>query len=127
MSNLFNLNFNVNALYEQNARDLITLWGDANNRLFEYANRQWSGLFNDFYKHRWEQFFDDVKSDWGTFDQAKFDEKIKQWEWQWVTSRKDYPVSPQGSSTTIANELYQKYKDRIAPLTKRMPEIKYNY
>ena len=38
------------ALYEQNARDLITLWGGANNRLHEYSNRQWSGLFTDFYK-----------------------------------------------------------------------------
>jgi len=115
------------ALYEQNARDLVTLWGDANNRLFEYANRQWSGLFNDFYKPRWEQFFSDVKSSWEAFDQTKFDEKIKLWEWTWVNSRKDDPISPQGSSTTVAKELYVKYKDRIAPLTKRMPEIKYNY
>ena len=45
------------ALYERNARDLITLWGDANSPLHEYANRQWSGLLNDFYKQRWQQFF----------------------------------------------------------------------
>ncbi|HSC37410.1 MAG TPA: alpha-N-acetylglucosaminidase, partial [Chitinophagaceae bacterium] len=45
------------ALYERNARDLITLWGDANSPLHEYSCRQWSGLLNDFYKPRWEQFF----------------------------------------------------------------------
>ena len=115
------------ALYEQNARDLITLWGGANNRLHEYSNRQWSGLFNDFYKPRWEQFFADVKDDWGEFDQDKFDEKIKQWEWNWVLERKDFPVEASGSSTEIAAELHRKYRERIAPLTEIQPEIKYNY
>nr|WP_321484676.1 alpha-N-acetylglucosaminidase [uncultured Draconibacterium sp.] len=115
------------ALYEQNARDLITLWGGANNRLHEYSNRQWSGLFNDFYKPRWEQFFADVKDDWGEFDQDKFDEKIKQWEWNWVLERKDFPVEVSGSSTEIVAELHRKYRERIAPLTEIQPEIKYNY
>lgn len=115
------------ALYEQNARDLITLWGGANNRLHEYSNRQWSGLFNDFYKPRWEQFFADVKDDWGEFDQDKFDEKIKLWEWNWVLERKDFPMEASGSSTEIAAELHRKYRERIAPLTEIQPEIIYNY
>nr|WP_319998717.1 alpha-N-acetylglucosaminidase [uncultured Draconibacterium sp.] len=115
------------ALYEQNARDLITLWGGADNRLHEYSNRQWSGLFNDFYKPRWEQFFADVKNNWGQFDQDKFDEKIKQWEWNWVLERKDFPVEASGSSPEIAAELHRKYRERIAPLTEIQPEIKYNY
>lgn len=93
------------ALYERNARDLISLWGDSNNRLFEYSCRQWSGLFTDFYKPHWQQFFSDVKANWGNFDQAAFDEKIKKWEWNWVVSRKDYPVKPVGSPTKIAEEL----------------------
>ena len=46
------------ALYELNARDLITLWGDANSPLHEYSCRQWSGLLNDFYKRRWQKFFE---------------------------------------------------------------------
>ncbi|MUP36778.1 alpha-N-acetylglucosaminidase [Labilibaculum euxinus] len=115
------------AVYEQNARDLITLWGDAGNRLHEYANRQWSGVFTDFYKPRWEYFFKDVNSNWGHFDQQAFDDEIKTWEWEWVNSRKDYPIVPQGSSTAIAKELFEKYNKRIIPLTKRLPEIKYNY
>lgn len=115
------------ALYEQNAKDLITLWGDANNRLFEYSNRQWSGLLSDFYKPRWQRFFSDVKASWGKFDQAAFDENIKQWEWSWVVSRKDYSVKPAGSPTKIASELYQKYITRIIPLTKVMAPIKYDY
>jgi len=115
------------ALYERNARDLITLWGDSNNRLFEYSCRQWSGLFTDFYKPRWEQFFSDVKANWGSFDQAGFDEKIKKWEWNWVNERKDYPINPQGSATSIAKELYQKYNKKIVPLTQKLTPIKYDY
>ncbi len=115
------------ALYEQNARDLITLWGDAGNRLHEYSCRQWSGLLSDFYKPRWEQFIGAVKSHWGRFDQAQFDNQIKQWEWQWVTSRKDFPVEPSGDATIVAAELYKKYRDRIVPLTKQMKPIQYDY
>jgi alpha-N-acetylglucosaminidase len=115
------------ALYERNARDLITLWGDSNNRLFEYSCRQWSGLFTYFYKPRWQQFFSDVKANWGSFDQAGFDEKIKKWEWNWVNARKDYPINPQGCATSIAKELYQKYNKKIVPLTQKLTPIKYDY
>nr|WP_319397471.1 alpha-N-acetylglucosaminidase [uncultured Carboxylicivirga sp.] len=115
------------ALYEQNARDLITLWGSADNRLHEYSNRQWSGLINDFYKPRWEQFFDKVRKDWKSFDQETFDEDIKQWEWQWVTKRFDYPIEATGDANKIVKELHQKYRSKIEPLTKIQPLIKYNY
>ncbi|MCW3804739.1 alpha-N-acetylglucosaminidase [Plebeiibacterium marinum] len=114
-------------LYEQNARDLITLWGDANNRLHEYSCRQWSGLFNDFYKPRWEQFFDQIRQDWQKFDQKAFDEEIKQWEWQWVISNNEFPVEPSGDPAEIAVELYEKYRDKIIPLTNIQPQIDYNY
>ena len=35
-------------LYELNARNLITLWGNKESELHEYSNRQWAGLINDF-------------------------------------------------------------------------------
>ena len=57
MRRSFGNNPEEKALYERNARDLITLWGDANSPLHEYSCRQWSGLLNDFYKARWEIFF----------------------------------------------------------------------
>ncbi|MGY5353364.1 alpha-N-acetylglucosaminidase [Wenyingzhuangia sp. IMCC45467] len=115
------------ALYEQNAKDLITLWGGADNRLHEYSNRQWSGLFNDFYKPRWEQFFATVKQDWKQFDQEAFDEQIKQWEWNWVTSRKSFPIEATGSASEVVKELHTKYRDIIIPITEKMSPINYNY
>ncbi len=100
------------ALYEQNARDLITLWGDENSPLHEYSNRQWSGLLNDFYKPRWQQFFQQVKQSMKTntdFDAAQFEKDIKKWEWQWVTTQKDFPTQPVGPPVKVVNQLYAKY------------------
>jgi len=104
------------ALYEQNAKNLITLWGDENSPLHEYSNRQWSGLLSDFYKPRWQQFFQQVEQsleNGQTFDAAAFEKEIKAWEWRWVTARKDYPAAPSGRSTEVAKSLYDKYRQKI--------------
>lgn len=99
-------------LYEVNAKDLITLWGDKDCPLNEYACRQWSGLLNDFYKPRWKQFFtrleDDVVSE-KEIDMNGFATHIKNWEWQWVNQRKDYSVSPSGNPVDVSKQLYKKY------------------
>ncbi len=114
-------------LYERNARDLITLWGNANNRLHEYSCRQWSGLIKDFYKPRWEQFITNIENNWGSFNQNAFDEECKEWEWNWVRQQNEFPTEPVGNSITIAKELFKKYRDRIVPLTNMQPKINYNY
>ena len=104
------------ALYEMNAKDLITLWGDKDCPLNEYACKQWSGLFNDFYKPRWEQFFDALASaiqEKKPFNKNEFIANVKNWEWKWVNTRKDYPVVPKGSSIAQAKRLYSKYWQRV--------------
>ncbi|MBV8389145.1 MAG: alpha-N-acetylglucosaminidase [Mucilaginibacter sp.] len=103
-------------IYEHNARDLITLWGDENSPLHEYSCRQWSGLLNDFYKVRWEKYFAQIKGDMKAgkeLDQKEFDNRIKQWEWQWVNEHKNYPINPVGNSVTEAKAIYQKYRKVI--------------
>jgi alpha-N-acetylglucosaminidase len=103
-------------LYERNARDLITLWGDANSPLHEYANRQWSGLINDFYKPRWAKFFallDQALTTDKDPDLAAFEKDIKQWEWEWVNEQKTFPVTPTGDCRKTAEALYKKYRQRI--------------
>lgn len=100
------------ALYEMNAKDLITLWGDKDCPLNEYACRQWSGLFNDFYKPRWQQFFAQIELDIAgkkAFDKEAFNRQIKNWEWQWVNTRKGYPQQPTGNPVTASKQLYKKY------------------
>ncbi|HTJ48141.1 MAG TPA: alpha-N-acetylglucosaminidase [Cyclobacteriaceae bacterium] len=100
-------------LYEQNARDLITLWGDEKNRLHEYSCRQWSGLMNDFYKPRWNQFFSLATTSLQQqkpIDYNAFEESIQQWEWKWVLSHNTFPTQSKGNAVEVAKELYQYYR-----------------
>lgn len=100
------------ALYEKNARNLITLWGDKDASLHEYANKQWSGLLNGFYLPRWQQFFKQVATKMNSkqkFSQEAFDEQIKTWEWSWVNSRELYSEAPQGDPVVVSKMMYQKY------------------
>jgi alpha-N-acetylglucosaminidase len=100
-------------LYEKNARDLITLWGDKESGLHEYACRQWSGLIKDFYKPRWEQYFVYLRQKMERGDRMEetvFDAAIKDWEWKWVNSRGGgYPEVAVGDPLTVARRLYAKY------------------
>jgi len=104
------------ALYEMNAKDLITLWGDENSPLHEYACRQWSGLLSDFYKPRWQQFFAkaNLALDAGKeMDFKTFEKEVKQWEWKWVNARKDYPINTAGDPVKTAIDIYKKYRSSI--------------
>ena len=102
------------AIYEMNAKDLITLWGDAKNPLHEYACRQWSGLMSDFYKPRWQQFFTTAQialKSGHDVDFKTFEEKIMQWEWKWVNKRKDYPQTTIGDPVKTSLEMHNKYRN----------------
>jgi alpha-N-acetylglucosaminidase len=101
------------ALYEMNAKDLITLWGDAKNPLNEYACRQWSGLLNDFYKPRWALFISRAEQALiqnKEFNLTEFNKDISEWEWRWVNQKKDYPLTTIGNPTEIAVQMHQKYR-----------------
>jgi len=105
------------ALYEMNAKDLITLWGDAKNPLNEYACRQWSGLLSDFYKPRWTLFFARAEQSLiqkTTFNLSKFNDDVSEWEWKWVNKRKDYPLNTIGNPTEVAIAMHQKYRKLMA-------------
>jgi len=104
------------ALYEMNARDLVTLWGDKNSPLHEYSNRQWSGLLNDFYRVRWEKYFamlDKALVAGKEPDFAAFEAQIKDWEWKWVNTETGFPVNPTGDPVRIAKKYFDKYHIRM--------------
>ncbi|MDN3582383.1 alpha-N-acetylglucosaminidase [Mucilaginibacter flavus] len=104
------------ALYERNARNLITLWGDEKSPLHEYSCRQWSGLLNDFYKVRWQKFFALAKASLKEdkpLDTDAFDKSISAWEWQWVNTQKQFPLVAKGNSVQVVEQLYKKYHDQI--------------
>jgi len=112
-------NENEKKLYEKNARDIITLWGDGNqdSSLRDYARKQWSGMLVGFYKPRWQQFFKVVTSAMGKGrkpDFRKFDEQIKKWEWAWVNSHEIYSTKPHGDPVATALKMYEKYAYQIS-------------
>jgi alpha-N-acetylglucosaminidase len=103
---------NEKRLYEINARNLITLWGDKNSRLHEYACKQWAGLLKGFYKKRWEQFFTFISSAMISkkeTDMKLIEEQLKDWEWKWVNSREVYTTKPKGDAVMISKEMHLKY------------------
>ena len=70
--------------YEKNAKRIVTIWGPPVN---DYSARIWSGLIRDFYKPRYDAYFNSLKSG-KAFDYAA-------WEGNWVeTSKGLSPVTP---------------------------------
>jgi len=99
-------------LYEKNARNLITLWGDKNSRLHEYACKQWAGLLNGFYKKRWEQYFAYILSGMTKNkepDMKHIEDQLKDWEWQWVNGKEVYTTTPNGYTVAKVKALHKKY------------------
>jgi len=107
---------NQKALFEMNAKDLITLWGDKKSPLNEYACRQWSGLLNDFYKPRWQLFFTKANkalAENKALNLQAINNELADWEWNWVNKRKDYPLKVSGNAVTKSLEVYKKYRKKV--------------
>lgn len=103
-------------LFEKNARNLITLWGDKDCKLHEYACKQWSGLLNGFYKVRWQMFARQVETDMlhnRKFDQKKFDDNMKEWEWNWINGHETYITEPKGDAVKMSMKMHKKYYNQI--------------
>ena len=104
------------ALYEKNARNLITLWGDKNSTLNDYSWRQWSGMISSFYKVRYQKFFDYANEQYKNgqkFDLKPFTESIKEWEWKWVNSSDKFSAKPSGNPIAVVTGLHKKYKSKL--------------
>jgi alpha-N-acetylglucosaminidase len=104
-------------LYEFNARDLVTLWGDKESGLREYSNRQWAGLIKGYYKPRWELYFAQLNKALATgtaFDDKAFDAQVKNWEWQWVNKHDNaYPDAAKGDGVEKSKALFAKYNSPV--------------
>jgi alpha-N-acetylglucosaminidase len=47
--------------YEFNARNQITLWGPT-GEIVDYANKQWSGVVQDYFRPRWAIFLKELEN-----------------------------------------------------------------
>lgn len=118
-------NTSEKSLYEKNARDLITLWGngDQDSGLLDYACKQWAGLLDGYYALRWKRFFSAVinsMQNHKSFDAEKFGRQIKLWGWSWVNKHSAYPIVARGNAVTNALRLYHKYVHQIQDAYSRL-------
>ena len=89
-----------------NARTLITTWGDEANAnkggLRDYSYRAWGGMLKDFYYPRWEYFFEnDLQSpEEGWFAMER--------EWCFNKALR-YSSHPQGDTKKILRKIWKRY------------------
>lgn len=98
-------------LCEHSARALLTIWSEPSAVvLSDYANRTWSGLVGNFYKHRWQIWLDALNSN-KPFNEAAVREDILKWELEWVKQTTPrFPAKPSGDVVSISRRLYKKYQ-----------------
>lgn len=99
--------------YEENARCILTVWGQKATQLNDYANRGWGGLTKDFYRMRWNKFTSSVTAAVKAgqqYDTKAFYDMITEAEYQWTLQSKDYPLVSGESPFVVAQELFNKYK-----------------
>ncbi|MBS0419628.1 MAG: alpha-N-acetylglucosaminidase [Proteobacteria bacterium] len=92
------------------ARSLLTTWGDRHASeaadLHDYGNKDWSGLTADYYKARWQAYFESLKQQLRTgaaaapIDWFAFGER-------WNRDTRVYPSVPTGDARQIAGEIAQ--------------------
>ena len=99
-------------LYEWNARNQITLWGDRDSILHEYANKQWAGLVAGFYLPRWSMLIEALQAaieEEQPFDADAWVRGMREWEDNWTHKTERYPDKPSGDSVAVARRLFEKY------------------
>jgi len=72
--------------YEENARCILSTWGDFRSGLTDYACRSFSGMLSTYYKPRWEKFFSEVISSAESgkpFDNESFQSWCCSFEFDW--------------------------------------------
>ena len=113
----FGTNDTERLYYEQNARCLLTTWGERDAELNDYANRMWAGLTAGYYGKRWQMFFDAVND---AFDAGeRFDEvqqkalhnRITAFEEKWWHDcLGNYTSTPKGDPLEVSKRIYLKYR-----------------
>lgn len=104
-------------LYEWNARNLITLWGEKCTEgqfddLNNYAYKQWAGMFTDYHLVRWNKFFDEVEAAMRknqNWDRAAFLEYFCTWEKNWSHNKNIFPAIPKGDPIKVSAQIFNKY------------------
>ena len=103
--------------FEQDARKILTVWGERGGHLVDYANRSWAGLTKTYYGERWKMFVQEVidaVQDNKSFDEEKFGDEVREFEERWAGGNEKFTTVPKGNSLEISRMLYKKYAVKIS-------------
>ncbi|HWD39392.1 MAG TPA: alpha-N-acetylglucosaminidase C-terminal domain-containing protein, partial [Fimbriimonas sp.] len=92
---------------ERNARMQVTVWGGP--ELYDYANKEWAGLNEDFMRRRWELFFEALERA-GSTGALQVPDFMK-WETSWAMSIAPVRESKPEDSVSVASDVFAKYGD----------------
>lgn len=98
-------------LFEYNARVQLTTWSFDNSLLHEYAHKEWSGLLVDFYKPRWEMFFDYLTQKMQGNNPKEPD--FYSFEKSWNNQKKLFSSKASKNPLNETIKIYEKYYDEI--------------
>jgi alpha-N-acetylglucosaminidase len=104
-------------VFEWNARNVLTLWGDRNSMLHDYACREWSGMISGFYLPRWQLFFEELRRSLlhdQLFDEEAFVQAVKLQEEAWTRSHETYDCRPQGNPAELASRILRHDRNDVS-------------
>lgn len=90
---------------QYDARSILTTWGDrtaSEAGLHDYGNKDWAGLVSDYYRPRWQLYFQQLDESLKT-GQAPVAIDWFQFGERWNKSTTHYAVAPRGDSWLVAN------------------------
>ncbi len=93
--------------WEWNARVQITTWGNRaasdGGGLHDYAHREWQGLIKDFYKPRWQRWFDERLDKWDSGLMPEID--FYAMEEAWTLRHNVYSAAPEGDPVEMVRRV----------------------
>lgn len=96
-------------LYEWNARVQITTWGNRTaadeGGLRDYAHKEWSGILKDFYRMRWQTYFDYLSASLEGKNPPPID--FYALEEPWTKATNPYPSEPVGETIPVAKKIFE--------------------
>lgn len=116
MAKVFGVNAAERNYYEQDARKIISVWGEEGHDLNDYANRSWAGLMKDYYGKRWQIFIEAAEKAVATnteIDEKDVLQKVNEASNNWSLDHTVYTAKAQGSPKVMSIQLYQKYATAI--------------